>query len=311
MSLLQTQNENRTQSVVRVLFGILVLNWLVAAVKIGLGLVANNLTVVADGFHSLLDGANNIVGIVALKYAAQPPDEHHPYGHQKFENVAAMLIGGLVMLLGWEVLEQAILTVRDHLRGTAVLTRIPAPPGVIGFGFLSATLLINLFVAWYEQRQGKLLQSTFLQADAAHTKSDIAVTGLSLISLSIGSEVWWADVVLALLVVGFIIKAAFTIILHNVDVFTDRIKLDPEQVSRVTNAVRGVLNTHAIRSHGSQQDIHLDLHIVVAEQLSAKEVADIEENVRAALQSAFSNVSLVSVHHQTDPHDPEAPLWKD
>src|SRR5687768_14705638 len=87
----------RTRGVVRVLLVTLLLNWLVAAVKIAIGVISGRTAVLADGFHSLLDGANNLVALVAMWQAGQPPDEMHPYGHRKFENLAAMLIGGLVV----------------------------------------------------------------------------------------------------------------------------------------------------------------------------------------------------------------------
>jgi cation diffusion facilitator family transporter len=303
--------ESRDKGVERVLGLILVLNWLVSAVKMGVGTIAGNLTVFADGLHSLLDGANNIIGIVAIRIAARPPDEQHPYGHRKFENVASMFVGGLVMLLGWEVLRHAISSVRNSLQGHATPHEINQATSTAAMVSVVLCMVINIAVARYERRRGEQLSSSFLKADAAHTKSDAIVTLISLTSLLVGRRIWWMDAALAVIVVGFIGKAAFEIISDNVHVFTDRVQLDPAEVGAVSNSVPGVQNTHAIRSHGSEHDIHLDLHIVVDETLSASDVAEIEENVRSALQNAFKNVSLVSVHHQTHPHDPSVPLWSD
>jgi divalent metal cation (Fe/Co/Zn/Cd) transporter len=76
----------RDKAVVRVFAITLVLNLLVAGAKIVVGLLTGRITIIADGLHSLLDGANNILGIAAIIISARPPDDSHPYGHRKFEN---------------------------------------------------------------------------------------------------------------------------------------------------------------------------------------------------------------------------------
>jgi cation diffusion facilitator family transporter len=289
----------------------LVLNWTVAAIKIFVGIISGSVTVLADGFHGLVDGANNILGILAMRIASRPPDEDHPYGHQKFENVAAMIIGGLVFLLGWEIVKEVF----HNMRGAFAAGGETPLPGVrlewYFVALVAGTLGTNIFVSTYEWREGVRLGSPFLKADAAHTRSDVMVTSMSLASLLVGSRLPWLDMVLSLAVVGFIFYAGWNILLDNLNVFTDRIRLAPEDVRRVVESVPGVQNTHAIRSHGSETDVHLDLHIVVSENLTAKQTAQVELGVQETLRGAFPNITFISIHHQTEPHDPNTPLWKD
>jgi len=80
-----TRNEVR-----QVLLITLVLNLLVAFSKIGIGTLTGALAILADGFHSLVDGSSNVVALVANRLAARPPDADHPYGHRRYETVAAM-----------------------------------------------------------------------------------------------------------------------------------------------------------------------------------------------------------------------------
>jgi len=92
-----TQNATRKQ--VRTVLGVtLLLNLGVAFGKILLGSITGALAITADGFHSLTDGAGNVAGLVANIYASQPPDDDHPYGHRRFETLAALLIGALLLL---------------------------------------------------------------------------------------------------------------------------------------------------------------------------------------------------------------------
>lgn len=304
--------EARNRAVVRVIWITLGLNCLIAAIKLAVGWLAGSMTIVADGFHAAIDGTNNVLGIVALHIAAKPADEDHPYGHHKFENVAAMIIGGLIFVIGWEVAKGVVTKLQTHW---AAPERAASQPSLVFdwrfVALLLTTLVANVAISTYEWRMGKRLQSSFLMADALHTRSDIVVTLMGLATLFWGRSFWWLDLALAVVVVGFIFYAGWCILRENMDVFTDRARLDPQAVRDVVDRVPGVLNTHAIRSHGTATSVHLDLHIVIPEASSAKDAEEIEENVRRTLLEHFPNISFVSIHHQTHPHDESAPLWKD
>ena len=86
---------DRDISIRRTLLGVLGLNLLVAVAKLVVGSLIASISMVADGFHSLTDSASNVVGLIGISASARPPDEDHPYGHRKFETLAALIIGGL------------------------------------------------------------------------------------------------------------------------------------------------------------------------------------------------------------------------
>ncbi len=304
----QADYAERNRSVSRVLLHTLFFNWMVAAIKIVVGLLAGNLTVVADGFHSILDGANNVIGIVTMRLANKPADEKHPYGHAKFEHVAAMLIGALVMLLCYEMFRNAFSVVYRHFAGTLGENR-HEPSAWYFYALVGAGLAVNLFVAAYEGREGKRLGSPLLRADSKHTLSDSAITGLSFASLALSPFAWWLDPLLASFVGVMLFLAAFLILRDNLATMTDRQRLDPGEVRHVAENVEGVLDAHAIRSHGMENDVHLDLHIVVSDALPAAGVTDIEEMVRRNLKQCFPQISLVAIHHETE-KDGQPELWR-
>ena len=103
----------RYTEVSRVLIRVLILNLAVAAAKIAFGYASGAISILSDGFHSLTDAASNVVGIVGVRAARRPPDEDHPYGHRKYETVAAAAVTLFLLLVMVEVLRNAF----NHLSG--------------------------------------------------------------------------------------------------------------------------------------------------------------------------------------------------
>lgn len=288
------RRESISRQVLWVLWITMALNFLSAGFKLAIGILSHNLTVISDAVHGFLDGANNVVGIIAIKVAWRPPDANHPYGHRKFEALAALAIGALMTVTSWEILRAIIrryLIREQFIHPTNSLIFIAA---VLG------GLAINIFVSQYEAHRGRVLGSTFLIADALHTRSDIFVTLGSLSSLLIAPYFPAVDGALSVVIVFFILHSGWQVLRDNVLLLTDAAQMDPEPIRKVVESVEGVINCHAIRSHGMPDEIHLDLHIVVRPELTAAQTHTIEAEVRERLFHQFPRVADVSIHHQTE-----------
>src|SRR5512136_835856 len=133
-----TPYADRSRQVRRVLWVVLALNLAVALAKLGYGIISHSAAMEADGFHSLFDGASNVIGLVGMWFASRPVDEGHPYGHAKFETVAAAVIGILLAFAGYTVGKGAI----ESLFGSGVQTDVTT----ISFVIMLGTLAVNLFV---------------------------------------------------------------------------------------------------------------------------------------------------------------------
>jgi divalent metal cation (Fe/Co/Zn/Cd) transporter len=129
----------RTRDIQRVLAGVLVLNVVVAAAKLGYGLYTNSLSMTADGLNSLLDGASNVVGLIGLAVAARPPDPNHPYGHRRFETLTSLAIALFMLLTLFEIVQGSI----DRLRHD-VTPEVTA----ISFVVMFSTLVVAAVIAW-------------------------------------------------------------------------------------------------------------------------------------------------------------------
>lgn len=286
-----------------VLWITLALNVAVAVAKIVYGHMAHALSIRADGFHSLTDSSNNLVGLLGVWLASRPADAGHPYGHHKFEVLAAGLVGLSLLAMAFDVAKG----------GIARLTGVAGPPpqiDAVAFVVLAGTLAVNVGVARWEARRGEELESPFLSSDAKHTSSDVLVTLGVLVSVALVRLGYpEIDVVAALAVAGFIAWAGVAVLRKNLAYLADSATLDPERIVAVARTVPGVANAHKVRTRGMPGSIYVDLHIQVARHLTVVDAHRVTHWVIDAIKGGFSGVRDVLVH--TEPagkNEPYIPL---
>lgn len=246
----------RVRAVQRVLWLVLALNLLVTLIKLAVGLWSGALSVVADAFHSLVDSSSNVIGLLGVWISARPADGNHPYGHHKYETIAAMGIGAMLMVAGYEIGKGVVERLAGGGRG---LNITPAT-----FGLMIFTFVVNVAIVAYEARAGRRLQSQVLLADAAHTRTDLFVT-ISVITSLVGASLgWtWLDPVVAGAVVILLFRAAFGILRDTSYVLSDVAVVDPHTVEQIALGVPGVTVVGGVRSRGRADVAYVDLNVKV------------------------------------------------
>ncbi len=280
--------EHYQRSVRRLLFGILLLNLIVTAIKFFVGALTGSIAVLADAFNALVDASSNIIGLLGMRAASEPPDATHPYGRRKYETIATLGIGGLMLLAGWEVLQDIF----DRLAGGP-------PPNLtpVSLVLLLATLPLNIFIVWYEGRRGRQLSSDILIADATATRVNIFVGLTALVGL-LGSSIGlpWLDILVALGIVAYVFRSAYRIIRATADVLADSAAIDPHVVEDVARRVPGVWHAGKVRSRGREDDVHLDLHVKVDPAMATEQAHAIASEVERQLQAQLAGVVDAVVH---------------
>ncbi len=282
----------RHRQVARVLWQVLLFNWLVAFAKLGYGILTGALSMTADGVHSLLDGASNVIGLAAIRVAGRPPDGTHPYGHRKFEALAAMAIALFLVLAAYEVARTAV-------------SRLlwPAAPDVtaLSFGIILAGMAVNFLVTRYETRRGRELRSQILLADARHTRADLYASAAVLASLGAARLGYPAlDAVAALVIAGLILRATWGIVSQNVDILADAARLSPEEIEALVRDLPGVRGCHKVRTRGLEDDIYVDLHIQVDPALPIEAAHLLSHHVKERILERLPAVVDVVVHTEPD-----------
>jgi cation diffusion facilitator family transporter len=275
------------RAIERVLIVTFLLNLLATAAKLGAGLATGALSLIADGLDTLFDGLSNVVGLAAVRMGSQPPDEEHPYGHRKFETVAAIFIAMLFFLTAWEL-------------GAGAIRRLMDPPTLVVNGWSVAALIfgggVQGFTGWWEMGRGRALQSEILVADARHTLTSLYVSMAVLLGLGLVHLGYvWADPLLTLVVAGFIVKIGVETLRENIPALVDRAPLSAGEIGDVVAGVEGVESFHRIRSRGPQDSVSVDLHVRVDPRLPVQHANAIADEVRRRLFT-LSGVADVVVH---------------
>lgn len=276
--------DNRSQ-VRKVLIITLVLNLFVMLLKASVGWWTGSLSLIADALHSVTDSASNVLGLIASQFSSPEPDRDHPYGHQKFEAVAALGIAAFLGIACFEILQGA---------GERLFT--PSKPIQLAVPVLWLMLVVlgvNIFVAFYERHVGQKIGSKILIADAHHTMSDIWITitvMIGLIGVWLGYQ--WLDVVLAFPVALLVFRSGWVVLKDNLPWLVDEMAIAPEAIHTIAMQVPGVINCHDIASRGLLgRQVFIEMHLIVDAE-DVESAHRITEEVEHQLEARFSPVRI-------------------
>lgn len=279
----------RSGAVRRVLAQVLVLNLVVVAIKLIVGIRTDALSVLGAALESSLDVLNNVVGMILVSVAARAPDETHPYGHAKFETLGALAIVTFLSISCFELLRQGVI----HLRQA----HTPETPTMLELILVALTLGVNALIVLYERRRGRELASSFLVADAAHTHSDLYVTLLAIASLGLTRIGLGAlDPVLALLVALIIARNGYQILKETVPILVDERGLDSADVRRIVERIPRIAEVRGVRSRaGASGVVFAEVTVSVAGETSVADAHEIADEVEIRITEALG-ASEVIVH---------------
>jgi cation diffusion facilitator family transporter len=273
------------------LFG-LAINIMLASVKIVAGFFGNAYVLIADGIESAMDVGGSIVIWGGLKVAARPPDPTHPYGHGKAEPIAAVIvaIGVLAAALGL-----AIQSVREIF----LPHHGPAPYTLV---VLIVAVIVKETLFRYVIRFGRNVESTAVQTDAWHHRTDAITSIAAFIGISvalIGGEPWQsADDWAALFACALIGANGYRLLRPALYEIMDTAPGGKivRSIRRAARSVPGVIEVEKCRVRKMGLDFYVDLHVGVKDSISVREGHEIAHQVKAAIQQNDSRVADVLVH---------------
>lgn len=267
-------------------------NLSLSAVKMAGGIVGSSQAVIADAIHSLSDCVTDIAILVGVKYWSQPPDEDHPYGHQRIETAITIFIGVVLALVAVGLISKGI----DNLLHPPQTT-----PGLPALAVALLSIVSKEMLYRWTKKTGTRIKSSALVANAWHQRSDAlsSIPAAAVVAACAVNPSWiFLDGVGAIIVSSFILHAAWRIVVPGLAQLTDRgaSKEDLEKIKRVALKVDQVQDVHKIRSRFSGLGLQIDLHVLVEGALSVHIGHDISGAVKTALLQHCEDVVDVIVH---------------
>jgi len=277
----------------------IIINIVLSAFKLFAGIFANSAAMVSDAVHSFTDLISTVIAIIGVKLANKKPDKEHPYGHERFECVATLVLALLVFSvgigIGWAGVQRIISGDFAELAIPGILALIAA---VVSIGVKEA-------VYWYMRAAAKKIDSSALMADAWHSRIDgISSIGsfIGILGARLGFPV--LDSVAAIVICLFIIKTAISIMQDALGRMTDR-ACDDETIAAMGEVILAQTSVDGIdqlrtRIFGSR--IYVDVDISVAPSFTIGEGHNIAQQVHDAIESSFPKVKHCMVHVNPSEH---------
>jgi len=179
------------------------INIVLFALKIWAGIVSNSVALIADAWHSLSDSLSSVVVIVASKLAAKKPDKEHPFGHGRWELIAAILIGFILAVISYDILIESI---------QKLFHRKSADFGLVAIVVIVLSIIFNEGLTQYAFYLGRKTGSMTVKADAWHHRTDAISSVVVLIGIFLNNYFWWIDSVLGILIALMIFYVVYDII---------------------------------------------------------------------------------------------------
>lgn len=286
--------EENCKKVKFVLWLILFANLGVAITKIIVGNLINSSSLSADGIHSVSDGMSNIVGIIGISIASAPVDKEHPYGHKKFEIMASLFIGVMLLFLGGKILYTGINRFMN-----------PTDPSISLISLISLvlTIIVNICVTKYERKKGEEYNSYALISDSIHTKSDIFISIGVLISL-LGIKLGLPNIIdpiISIVISFFIFYASYEIFKQSIGVLSDKAVIESDEIIKVVKTFEQVQDIHKIRSRGCVNDMYIDMHIMIDPNMSISESHLLTHKIEEEIKTKINENCQVIIH--VEPYD--------
>ena len=293
VSVSETAEDNFQKTANRVSFLTIIGNVVLAIVKLLAGIIAHSNAMISDAVHSASDVFSTIVVIIGIKLASKQADKEHPYGHERLECVAAIVLAMVLFITGLGIGMEALKNILSgHYNDLQV-------PGTLALIAAIVSIISKEAMFWYTKINAKRIDSSALMADAWHHRSDAFSSIGALIGIA-GARLGFPvmDSVASLVIFGFILKAAYDIFKDAVDKMVDH-SCDEETEHQIHACVMVNENVKGIdllqtRIFGNK--IYVDIEIAVDGSYTLQQAHEIAEEVHHDIEQHFPKIKHIMVH---------------
>ena len=289
----KTPNSSADKTLEQVSIVSIISNVILTIFKLLAGFVSHSGAMVSDGIHSASDVFSTFIVIIGVKLAAKESDKEHPYGHERLECVAALVLATILMITGLGIGYNAIQTIiAGNYQSLAI-------PGLLALIAAIVSIIIKEAMFWYTKINAKRVESSALMADAWHHRSDALSSVGALIGIG-GARMGYPilDTVASIVICIFIAKAAIEIFIDAVNRMVDQ-SCDEETEQQMRDCAleqEGVLGIDLLRTRVFGNKIYVDMEISADGSKSLIEAHETAEQVHNRIEEAFPKVKHIMIH---------------
>lgn len=282
----------------------IVLNILLAAGKICAGVLSGALSVTADGLNNLTDCGSNAVSVIGFKVAGKPADKEHPYGHQRMEYIAAMIVAFIVFVVAIELGVESVQKLIEPTDGSWSITAVIV---------LSVSVAVKLWMFFFNRSLAKKISSEALKATATDSISDAGATAAVLVALIISH---YTDVdldgVMGLIVAVLIAFAGIGIFRSTLSQLLGKApdKAVLEDIKQRIRSHNGVLGIHDLNVHSYGKKLYATAHVEVDARMGLSEGHDLADGIERDF-AAHTDVIMVVHVDPVQVDDPVVERYRD
>ena len=268
-------------------------NLILSVFKLIAGIVAGSGAMISDGIHSASDVFSTFIVIIGVRISGKASDEDHPYGHDRFECVASIILSILLGATGLGIGMAGIEKLTGGNYGALTI------PGYLALAAAVISIIVKEGMYWYTRGAAKKVNSGALMADAWHHRSDALSSIGSFVGI-LGARMGFPvlDPLASVVICIFIIKAAVDIFRDAIGKMTDK-ACDDDTVDKMHQCIltiEGVLGVDLLKTRTFGSKVYVDIEICADGGKTLRETHDIAENVHHAIEREFPLVKHCMVH---------------
>ena len=287
-----TNADNYEKTAMKVSIVSVIWNLLLSAGKLFAGIFANSGAMISDAVHSASDVFSTIIVMIGVKISGKDSDNDHPYGHERLECVAAIILATVLAATGIGIGYGAVVKIMAGDYNVEM-------PGILALVAAVVSILVKELMFWYTRYYAKQIDSSALMADAWHHRSD-SLSSIGALICIIGARLGFGimEPLASVVICIFIEKAAYDIFMDAVNKMVDK-SCDDETMEKIKACamnIPGVENIDLLRTRVFGNKIYVDMEIAADGNKTLDETHAVAERVHDAIEQEFPKVKHIMVH---------------
>jgi cation diffusion facilitator family transporter len=275
----------------------IIINTLLFVLKLWAGIVTGSIALTADAWHTLSDSVSSVVVIVGLKLSSREPDKEHPFGHGRWEQIAALTIAFFLAVIAWGFMKDSIVKFSD---------KVSTQFGTLAIVATITSIILKEALSQYAFYIGRKTNNITVKADGWHHRSDALSSVVVLIGIFFAGMFWWIDSVLGAIISLMLFYATYKIAREAINKLLGE-KPSPELIEKITLLIReeygSSIQPHHFHIHNYISNQELTFHIKLENDLNIVSGHKIATDIENKIFKLFGIIATVHIEPREFMHD--------